>query len=528
MAREKRLLRHKTLFRKYLQISLAIVLVSFLILGIMLVFFVARFSENDKRQNLTENAHSVANMVAASISRGDYQGERVYIAATMALVANSINADIFVVDKNGNTDICSEAASSCVHLQKAVPRDIMQKTYSGEHFENSTLGGMYKNNHYTVAVPIAISINGQNVLERVIFVSSESSSISEFTANITKIFFFAAIATFAIVFCMVGFFTYNMVRPLRQMADAAKSFGAGDFSSRVPVTSQDEIGQLSIAFNNMADSLATSEGTRRSFIANVSHELKTPMTTIAGFIDGILDGTIPPQRQSYYLNIVSVEVRRLSRLVQSMLALSRIDSGELRMNKQRFDLTNIVISTLLTFEQKIDQKKIHVEGLEETESIFVDGDPDMIHQVVYNLIENAAKFTNEGGVIRIGLLDAPDKTTIEIRNTGQGIQPDELPHIFERFYKTDRSRSKDKNGMGLGLYIVKTILRLHGGDITVQSEAGSYCSFTFWLPKETPAPKLKEKQEKPDKKDKGDKQGKEKKENGEQGAPAENEEDQHE
>lgn len=136
------------------------------------------------------------------------------------------------------------------------------------------------------------------------------------------------------------------------MAQAAKSFGAGDFSSRVPVTSQDEIGQLAIAFNNMADSLATSEGTRRSFIANVSHELKTPMTTIAGFIDGILDGTIPPDRQGYYLNIVSTEVRRLSRLVQSMLALSRIDSGELRMNKQRFDLTNILISTLLTFEQK--------------------------------------------------------------------------------------------------------------------------------------------------------------------------------
>lgn len=530
MAREKRGIRRKTLFRKYLQISLAIVLVSFLILGIMLVFFVARFSENDKRQNLTENAHSVANMVALSISRGDYQNERVYIAATMALVANSINADIFVVDRNGTTDICSEGTSDCVHLHKTVPKDIMQKTYGGEHFENSTLGGIYKNNHYTVAVPVAISINGQNIVQRVIFVSSESSSISEFTANITKIFFFAAIATFAIVFCMVGFFTYNMVRPLRQMADAAKSFGAGDFSSRVPVTSQDEIGQLSIAFNNMADSLATSEGTRRSFIANVSHELKTPMTTIAGFIDGILDGTIPPERQSYYLNIVSVEVRRLSRLVQSMLALSRIDSGELRMNKQRFDLTNIVISTLLTFEQKIDQKKIRVEGLSEAQSIFVDGDPDMIHQVVYNLIENASKFTNEGGEIHISLVDAPDKTTLEIRNTGQGIQPDELPHIFERFYKTDRSRSKDKNGMGLGLYIVKTILRLHGGDITVQSEAGSYCSFMFWLPKEkeTPTPKLKEKQEKPDKRDKGEKQGKEKKDNGEQSASAENEEDQHE
>jgi hypothetical protein len=403
----------------------------------------------------------------------------------------------------------------------------MKSALTGEYFETSNLGGIYKNNYYTVGVPIIVNSNGQNIAVGVAFVSSEASSISDFTANITKIFFFAAIATFAIVFCMVGLYTYNMVRPLRQMAQAAKSFGAGDFSSRVPVTSQDEIGQLAIAFNNMADSLATSEGTRRSFIANVSHELKTPMTTIAGFIDGILDGTIPPDRQGYYLNIVSTEVRRLSRLVQSMLALSRIDSGELRMNKQRFDLTNILISTLLTFEQKIGDRNIRVEGLEEADTIFVDGDPDMIHQVVYNLIENAVKFTNEGGYIRISLSDAPDRTTLEIRNSGQGIQPDELPHIFERFYKTDKSRSKDKNGMGLGLYIVKTILRLHGGDITAASETGSYCSFTLWLPKEKESiqPKLKDKTEK---KDKGDKPNKEKKDGTAQGAPLSNEEDQHE
>jgi len=516
----------RTLFSKYLQISLAIVLVSFLILGVMLVFFVARYSENDKRELLTENAHSVADLISDSstlVNNNLILGQSNFLQTVMSTISKSINASIFITNNTGLTQLCSEGAN-CVHDRAKIPDSIMKSALTGEYFETSNLGGIYKNNYYTVGVPIIVNSNGQNIAVGVAFVSSEASSISDFTANITKIFFFAAIATFAIVFCMVGLYTYNMVRPLRQMAQAAKSFGAGDFSSRVPVTSQDEIGQLAIAFNNMADSLATSEGTRRSFIANVSHELKTPMTTIAGFIDGILDGTIPPERQGYYLNIVSTEVRRLSRLVQSMLALSRIDSGELRMNKQRFDLTNILISTLLTFEQKIGDRNIRVEGLEEADTIFVDGDPDMIHQVVYNLIENAVKFTNEGGYIRISLSDAPDRTTLEIRNSGQGIQPDELPHIFERFYKTDKSRSKDKNGMGLGLYIVKTILRLHGGDITAASETGSYCSFTLWLPKEKESiqPKLKDKTEK---KDKGDKPNKEKKDGTAQGAPLSNEED---
>lgn len=497
--------RQKTLFKKYLQISMAIVLISFLILGVMLIFFVARFSQEDKRELLTENAYSVSNMISDNSRLVDNMlliNNDTVFETVVSTMSKSINANIFIVDRNGKVQLSSENTSS-EEQPNTIPKAIVNVAASREYFETSTLGGVYTTSHYTVGVPIIVSVNGQNMSVGVVFVSSEASSISSFTNDITKIFFFAAIATFAIVFCLVGFYTYNMVRPLRQMAAAARSFGAGDFSSRVPVTSNDEIGQLAVAFNNMADSLAMSEGTRRSFIANVSHELKTPMTTIAGFIDGILDGTIPPQRQSYYLNIVTVEIRRLSRLVQTMLALSRIDSGEFKMNKQRFDLTGIIISTLLTFEQKIEQRKIRVQGLEEAESLFVDGDPDMLHQVVYNLVENAVKFTDEGGYIRLTLTDLPDKTVLEIKNSGQGIAPEEISHIFERFYKTDKSRSQDKNGMGLGLYIVKTILRLHGGDITASSVVGQYCAFTLWLPKEKD--KLKEKAEKAEKNEKPEK-----------------------
>ncbi len=267
------------------------------------------------------------------------------------------------------------------------------------------------------------------------------------------------------------------------MSSAAKAFGNGDFSVRVKADTEDEIGQLGLAINNMANSLSNSEGMRRSFIANISHELKTPMTTISGFIDGILDGTIPPERQGHYLKIVSDEVKRLSRLVRSMLDLSKIDNGEMKLTPVTFDLSGTIFSTLLSFEQSIEEKNIDIRGLDGTAPMAVTGDQDLIHQVVYNLIENAVKFTNQDGYIFIGMADSIDRISVTIENSGLGIPTEELPLVFERFYKTDKSRSRDKIGVGLGLYLVKTILKLHGGDISVASTENEYCRFQFYLPK---------------------------------------------
>ena len=275
------------------------------------------------------------------------------------------------------------------------------------------------------------------------------------------------------------------------MSAAAKTFGNGDFSVRVPVTSRDEMGQLAMAFNNMADSLSNSESMNRSFVANVSHELKTPMTTIAGFIDGILDGTIPPDRQNYYLRIVSDEVKRLSRLVRTMLNLSRIDNGELKLRPVDFDLSDTVLSTVLTFEKSIEEKQIDIRGLDTLSPHTVRGDEDLLHQVVYNLVENAVKFTNRNGYIAFGITDSIDRILVSIENSGGGIPTDELPLIFEKFYKTDKSRSQDKNGMGLGLYLVKTIIKLHGGDISVTSAEDQFTRFSFFIPKPQETIKLK-------------------------------------
>jgi signal transduction histidine kinase len=273
-----------------------------------------------------------------------------------------------------------------------------------------------------------------------------------------------------------------MVMPLREMSAAAVAFGKGDFTRRVPVRGHDEISELAVAFNNMATSLAESENINRSFVANVSHELKTPMTTIAGFINGILDGTIAPAQQKHYLRIVSSEVMRLSRLVQSMLNLSRIDSGKMILRQSEFDLQQVVFDTMLSFEGLITGRNISVEGMEDCQSVRVSGDADLLHQVVYNLVENAVKFTNAGGTITVSLRERNGCAQVIIRNTGAGIAQEELPLVFERFYKTDKSRSNDKNGMGLGLYIVRTIIQLHGGEIEVRSRENEYCEFEFRIP----------------------------------------------
>ena len=232
-----------------------------------------------------------------------------------------------------------------------------------------------------------------------------------------------------------------------------------------------------------ADALDKTESSRASFVANVSHELKTPMTSIAGFIDGILDGTIPKEKQNYYLGLVSTEVRRLSRLVVAMLNMSKIESGEFQMKPNNYDISDQIIRILLTFEQKIEKKNIEIIGLEDLQPQYIVADPDMIYQVIYNLFDNAVKFTNEDGFIKVTLEDLGSQIRVSIKNSGAGIKAEELSRVFERFYKVDKSRSLDAKGAGLGLYIVKMMVEMHSGRIYAKSEDENTAEFVFTLPK---------------------------------------------
>ncbi|MVB10991.1 Sensor histidine kinase RcsC [Caprobacter fermentans] len=476
----------KTLFKKYLRITSLVIIVSFFLLSFVMLIAISGYWQSEKQDLLRKNAQSVARIAADSVitvNRNEYQVDGMRMQTFILAFADNIDSDIFVTKQNGQILLAAYGSGGNVDSTRKVSAAIMQKALNGGYTAQGTMDGFYDQRYYIVGEPIAVAVNGTPVQIGAVFAAYSVKTFNAFRLDIMKMIILAALAAFAVSFCVIWLFSFRLVQPLRNMAAAARCFGEGNFSVRVPVTSQDEIGQLSVAFNNMADSLASVEHVRRDFIANVSHELKTPMTTIAGFIDGILDGTIPAEKEGQYLGIVSQEVKRLSRLVRTMLDLSRIDSGELKLRPARFDLTGTVLSALLSFEKAIEDKKIEVRGLENAESLFVDGDPDMIHQVVYNLIDNAVKFTNEGGYLEIGIREEPDRTTVSVENSGDGISPDELPMVFERFYKTDKSRSQDKNGMGLGLYIVKTIIRLHGGEITARSVWHKNCRFEFWLPR---------------------------------------------
>lgn len=481
----------KSIFTRYLGITMGIVVLSFIMLGTVMMAFFAQYWRGEKKDLLLKNANSIADVSSVFLTKSgedSYQLETNVLKGFIATFSTSIDADIFITDLEGNILLGNYANSKLIDPQ-TVPKQTVAAAAQSGYEGRGTFGGLYQSPSYIIGVPMYTS-EGQCV--GTVFAATSAASVNAFEGEALQMFLVAAVAALAITFCVVGVFAFRLVKPLRQMSAAARSFGSGDFSVRVPVTSSDELGQLAVSFNNMANSLSNSEGTRRSFIANVSHELKTPMTTIAGFIDGILDGTIPKEQESKYLHIVSDEVKRLSRLVKSMLDLSRIDSGEMKLHPSRFDITHTVVTTLLTFEQKIDEKGIEIRGLEEAAPQEVWGDQDLLHQVVYNLIENAVKFTNEGGYIAVQVSDSIDRTTVVIENSGPGIAPEDLPMIFERFYKTDKSRSRDKNGMGLGLYLVRTILKFHGGDIAVSSAVGQFCRFEFYIPKPQEAPKLKD------------------------------------
>lgn len=467
---------------------MATLLISYIILGSITSVLFTRYWTNESRSTLIGDATSIAKFCSQFTNYDEKDGYSLNIQATSALtdiISENMDADIFVTDQNGKRLLgvysCSGLdGNSLGNVDQAFVNDAM----SGYTEFRSNFGNSYNRDYLTIGVPLVVTdSNGEEHTVGAVFAATVSKSFQNYRQDTVRIFVLAALVTFIVSFFLVWAFTYKMVKPLRQMSAAAKAFGNGDFSIRVPDDRDDEIGELGHAFNNMANSLSDSEGMRRSFIANVSHELKTPMTTIAGFIDGILDGTIPPERQNYYLKIVSDEVKRLSRLVRSMLNLSRIDSGELKINPVNFDLTDTVFQTVLTFEQKIDEKKIEIRNLENAIPMTVYGDQDLLHQVIYNIVENAVKFTNEGGYISFTLADSIDRACLSIENSGMGISAEDLPRVFDRFYKTDKSRSRDKNGLGLGLFLCKTILKLHGGDITVSSVENEYCRFDLYIPK---------------------------------------------
>lgn len=467
----------KSLFNRYFAICSAVILATVSLMGGLVIGFSATYFSETSQASLRKNAEQAAQITLAGMA--DYGYMKVPVATVQngyRIISATTESDIFLVNLDGKTLICSEG-ENCNHRTYSISEDIMEKAVSGEYDGSGTLGGIYETSHYTVGIPIK---HNEETLA-VLFASTEATDVWYFIMDLMDIIFFCALIATVLSSVAIYFVTNKMTRPLREMAAAAKSFSTGDFTVRVQTEGEDEIAQLARSFNHMADSVADLESVRRSFIANVSHELKTPMMTIGGFIDGILDGTVPEEKRRQYLEIVSEEVKRLSRMVKSMLSIARIEAGDMKLNPTVFDINELVCRTVFAFEQKIESKKLEIMGLESDE-VYVNADNDLIHQVIYNLIDNAVKFVDDGGCISFAYAAKDGKVFVSVRNTGAGIPQQELPRLFDRFYKTDKSRSLDKTGVGLGLYIVQTIVNQHKGDLLVKSAEGEYTEFTFSVP----------------------------------------------
>lgn len=483
----------KNLFTRYFLVILAIMMITGIVLGGAMGLSIYSYVSTTQTELLATNSRSIAsNLVALNRREVDLSNSDLtqVMTGSLSLLSANLGADVFICGEDGRVVICghgiaySAVRPECGHYDGnfQIPPDVLAvATAGGEYSDTSRLSGLLDGEELVVVIPVILPAS-PTVAGYVCAMQDVSEILNPLLAEFFKIFLFSGIIALALACVGVYLLTYHIVSPLREMSNATKSYAKGDFTYRVPVTGNDELTELEEGFNTMARDLGILEASRRSFVANVSHELKTPMTTIGGFIDGILDGTIPKEKEKYYLDIVSEEVKRLSRLVVTMLNMSKIESGELKLNPQRYDISQQLFQIMLTFEQVLTDKKVEVAGLDKLDSVFVEADKDLIHQVIYNLVDNAVKFTPEHGCISLSAAADNTRVIIAIRNSGEGIPPDELIRVFERFYKVDKSRSIDAKGAGLGLYIVKSVVEMHGGQIAVKSEVGKYTEFAFWLP----------------------------------------------
>lgn len=315
-----------------------------------------------------------------------------------------------------------------------------------------------------------------------VFIHISLNDISMMAHMMQKIVIIVMIIIVLIAVIMGSIMANNILTPVSLMKNAAEQISKGDFSQEVPVTSNDEIGELSRSFNTMSKELANVDSLQSDFIANISHDFRSPLTSVKGYVEAMLDGTIPPEEYTKYLGIVRDETNRLIKMTNNVLDLTKMENGKIELHLSTFDVNEMIVKLALSLEQRVEEKKIAMNFQFLQDKLYVKADLELIQRVVYNLLDNALKFTPESGTITVETSVVGGKAMVSVQDTGVGISEEYLPHIFERFNKGDKSRGTNKMGAGLGLAIVKQIMLTHHEDITVTSKLGEGTRFSFTLP----------------------------------------------
>lgn len=490
-----------SVFKKFFIMISVSVLLSIAVSGIILLFLYANLWNQERLDALSNDALSLSQSVdflflrEKNLKKRAFDNEQVILAVASSLssVAVTADEDVFIVDDEGRIALCRDLVSvnddsliinnNCpVHSGLIFPQtlvDLIAENKEKVFTFEGPLPGIASGDCFLAAVPLSAANDGFYIY----VMQAKGDAYLPYTTNYLRIIIIAELFAVLITFIASIVISFKMTTPIKKITQATKHYAGGDFSVRIAAADDyRELQELVQSVNTMADNLAVLEESRSNFVANVSHELKTPMTIIGGFIDGMLDGTIPENEHEKYLGIVSKEVRRLSRLVVAMLNMSKIQAGKLTLTYSPVELYDLICRIVISFEPVLEEKNINVTGLETAEKLIINADDALINQIFYNLIDNAVKFTPERGEIRITLHQEKKNAVIVVRNTGCGLTEDECSLIFDRFYKTDRSRGLDAKSFGLGLYIVKSVIELHSGSIRINSEPDEYTEFEIKLP----------------------------------------------
>jgi len=461
----------KQLFQSY-AITL---IIGFCLLGLILSKLFYQQLLDEKKALMIEQGEKISQEIVMGIFNGQIDDSR--LNERLAFLHKFLDAQIWLVDQKGQIYGVSSAEEEA-YLGDSLPTGVMEELAREDIVEmKGNFYNKFPQNMLTVGYPIVLK--GQ--IKGSIFLHASLEKIEQNMIGIYKLTAVVILITLAAAYGVLYIQTRKIITPIKEMKEGAKIISEGAFGKRISVDSNEEIQELAHSFNEMAESLEKTEENRRKFIADLSHDLRSPMTSIAGFVEGLLDGVIPKDQEKKYLHIVLQESKRLIKMVNDLLELTQIQHGEVEIKKEKTELQDLIKRVIISFEAQIHQKQIDVRCVWESDQCWVWCDPAYIQRVIINLLDNAIKFTPENNLILISTKKVDNKIYVQIRNTGVGLEESKLKRIWERFHKGDISRGKDKTGFGLGLSIVREVILLHGEKITVESKLDEYVQFTFTL-----------------------------------------------
>ena len=457
-------------------------LLGYLAFGLLGFIFIATMSSEITYQYLLEeksdSLYDEANLLASTCS-DIYQGKNISLSTAnpqLQAVATYLKAQAWVINQKGS--VVAETAPA-FHIGTAI--DGFDPTVAGNRsYTTGRFFGMFDKDMLSVIAPITGNFNTYGY----VVIHMPIEQIVHGKDRILNIVYITALVVFILSLIILLVFTKTVYVPLKKITAGAKEYAAGNLSHTIKVTSADEMGYLANTLNYMSSELNKMEEYQHSFIANVSHDFRSPLTSIKGYLEAIKDGTIPPELYDKYLGILISETERLNKLTQGMLTLNSLDSKGF-LTRSNFDINRVIKDTAATFEGTCNAKDIVLDLTFAADIQMVYADLGKIQQVLYNLIDNAIKFSSENSVIYIQTSLKYEKVFISVKDTGVGIPKESIKKIWDRFYKSDLSRGKDKKGTGLGLAIVKEIIQAHGENIDVISTQGVGSEFIFTLPKAT-------------------------------------------